>query len=124
MEENESEKLVIFATRGGEDPERATIPFVVGAAALAMDVQVTMILQATGVTLMKKGCYEHIFAAGFDPLKKLVDSFLELGGKILVCIPCLESRQIAPDELLAGAELGKAGRVVQKVLEAKAVLNY
>jgi predicted peroxiredoxin len=124
MEENKSEKIVIFATHGGEDPERATIPFVVGSAALAMDVPVTIILQATGVTLMKKGCYEHIFAAGFDPLKKLVDSFMEFGGKILVCIPCIESRKITPDMLIEGAELGKAARVVQEVLEAKAVLNY
>jgi predicted peroxiredoxin len=124
MEESKSEKLVIFVTHGGEDPERATIPFVVGAAALAMDVQVTMILQATGVTLMKKGCYEHVFAAGFDPLKKLIDSFIEFGGKILVCIPCIESRGITPDMLLEEAELGKAGRVVQEVLEANAVLNY
>jgi predicted peroxiredoxin len=124
MEENKSEKIVIFATHGGEDPERATLPFVVGSAALAMDVPVTIILQATGVTLMKKGCYEHIFAAGFDPLKKLVDSFMEFGGKILVCIPCIESRKITPDMLIEGAELGKAARVVQEVLEAKAVLNY
>jgi predicted peroxiredoxin len=124
MEENKSEKMVIFATHGGEDPERATLPFVVGSAALAMDVPVTIILQGAGVTLMKKGCYEHIFAAGFDPLKKLIDSFMEFGGKILVCIPCLESRKITPDMLLEGAEQGKAGRVVQEVLEAKAVLNY
>jgi predicted peroxiredoxin len=124
MAEENSEKIVIFATHGGEDAERATIPFVVGNAALAMDVPVTVILQAAGVTLMKKGCYEHIFAAGFDPLKKLVDSFLELGGKILVCIPCIESRKITPDMLLEGAELGKAARVVQEVLEANAVINY
>jgi predicted peroxiredoxin len=124
MEENKSEKIVIFATHGGEDPEKATIPFVIGSAALAMDVPVTVILQSAGVTLMKKGCYEHIFAAGFDPLKKLVDGFTELGGKILVCIPCIESRKITPDMMLEGAELGKAGRVVQEVLEAKAVLNY
>jgi len=124
MEESRPEKIVIFATHGGEDPEKATLPFVVGNAALAMDVQVTVILQSAGVTLMKKGCNEHIFAAGFDPLKKLVDSFLEFGGKILVCIPCLESRKITPDMLLEGAELGKAAAVVQEVLEAKAVLNY
>jgi uncharacterized protein involved in oxidation of intracellular sulfur len=124
MEENKSEKMVIFATHGDEDPERATIPFVVGAAALAMDVPVTMVLQADGVRLVQKGRYEHISASGFDPLPKLVDSFLEFGGKILVCIPCMESRQIAPEMLLAGTELGKAGRVVQEVVEAKAVLNY
>lgn len=124
MEENNPEKIVIFATHGGEDAEKATLPFVIGSAALAMDVPVTMILQTTGVTLAQKGSYEHIFAAGFDPLEKLAGSFLEFGGKILVCTPCTEARRITQDMLIEGVELAKAGRMVQEVLEAKAVLNY
>ncbi|MDA8216491.1 MAG: DsrE family protein [Dehalococcoidales bacterium] len=124
MEENAPEKIVIFATHGGEDPEKATLPFVVGNAALAMDVAVTMVLQAEGVTAVQEGHYEDIAAAGFDRLKKLVSSFLEFGGKIIVCIPCLESRNIAADQLVEGTELAKGARIVQEVLEAKAVLNY
>ncbi len=124
MEENKSEKIVIFATHGSEDPEKATIPFVIGNAALAMDVPVTIVLQAGGVTLVQNGCYEHIVAPGFDPLQKLVGSFVEFGGKLFVCIPCIESRRIAPDLLVEGAELVKAARIVNEVLEAKAVLNY
>jgi len=124
MEESKPEKIVIFVTHGPEDPERATIPFVCANAALAMDVQATVILQGTGVLLAKKGCYEHVFCAGFDPLKKMVDTFLELGGKIFVCIPCIQERKITNDMLIEKAEPTKAGRVVQEALEAKAVLNY
>lgn len=124
MEETKPEKIVIFATHGAENPEKACLPFVVANAALAMDVQVTVILQSTGVTLATKGCYEHVFAAGFEPLKKSVDTFVELGGKIIVCTPCIEERHITPDELVEGAHPVKTGRVVQEVLEAKAVLNY
>lgn len=124
MAESSTEKIVIFATHGSEDPEKATLPFVVGNAALAMDVPVTVVLQAAGVTLVQKGCYEHIFAPGFDPLTKLVDSFKEFGGQILVCIPCTESRKITREQLIDGAEPVKGARIVQEVLEAKAVLNY
>jgi uncharacterized protein len=124
MGEKKSEKVVIFATHGGEDPERATIPWVIGNAALAMDTQVVMVLQATGVTLATKGLYDHIFAQGFDPLKKLVDSFLEFGGTILVCIPCIDQRKITADMLIQGAQTVKAARVVQEMLEANAVLSY
>jgi predicted peroxiredoxin len=124
MEESKPEKVVIFATHGPEDPERATLPFVCANAALAMDVQVTVVLQGTGVLLAKKGCYEHVFCAGFDPLKKQVDTFLELGGRIFVCIPCIQERKITNDMLIEKAEPTKAGRVVQEALEAKAVLNY
>ena len=124
MGENKTERLVIFATHGTEDPERATLPFVCANAALAMDLQVTVILQGTGVLLAKKGCYEHVFCAGFDPLKKMVDTFFEFGGKIFVCIPCIQERQITPAMLIEKAEPVKAGRVVQEVLEATNVLNY
>jgi uncharacterized protein involved in oxidation of intracellular sulfur len=124
MAEEKTEKMVIFVTHGGEDPERATLPFVVGNAALAMDVDVTVVLQGFGVILAKKGCYEHIFAAGLDPLKKQIDNFVEFGGRIFVCIPCIEERHITPDMLVEEAKPVKAGRVVQECLEANAVLNY
>ncbi len=124
MAEGKKEKIVVFATHGSEDPERATLPFVAANAALAMEVEVSVVLQATGVTLAKKGCYEHVFAAGLEPLKKLVDSFLEFGGKLLVCIPCIEERKITPDMLVEKAQPVKSGRVVKEVLEANAVLNY
>jgi predicted peroxiredoxin len=124
MEESKPEKIVVFATHGPDDPERATLPFVCANAAVAMDVQATVVLQGAGVLLAKKGSYEHVFCPGFDPLKKLVDTFLEFGGKILVCIPCIQERQITNDMLIEKAEPAKAGRVVQEALEAKAVLNY
>ena len=124
MEENKAEKIVIFATHGTEDPERASLPFVCANAALAMDVQATVILQGTGVLLAKKGCYEHVFAAGLDPLENLVHTFLEFGGNILVCMPCIEERKITPDMLVEEAQPVKAGRVVVEVLGATAVLNY
>ncbi len=124
MAEKKEEKIVIFATHGGEDPEKASLPFVIGNAALAMDVKVIMVLQATGVTVATKGIYEHILAANLDPLKKLVDSFLEFGGTILVCIPCIEQRKITTDMLIQGAQPVKAARVVQEMLEATAVLSY
>jgi predicted peroxiredoxin len=118
------QKIVIVATHGGEAAEKATIPFVMANAGIAMDAKVTVVLQSNGVTLATKGFYEHIFAAFFDPLKKLVDSFLELGGTILVCIPCIEHRKITPDQLIPGAQPVKAARVVQEILEATAVLTY
>ena len=93
-EEEKNEKIVIFATHGPEDPERATLPFVMGNGALAMDVQVNILLQGNGVLLAKKGCYDHVFASGLPPLKELVGSFIEQGGGILVCTPCLEERKI------------------------------
>jgi uncharacterized protein involved in oxidation of intracellular sulfur len=119
-----TEKVVIIGTHGGEDPERATLPFVMGNAALAMDTVAVIVLQGTAVTLAKKGCYEHVFAAGLPPLKELVDSFIELGGTLLVCTPCINERKITKEMLVEKARPVKAARVITEILEAKATLNY
>ena len=124
MADSKEEKLVIVVTHGGEDAERASIPFVMANAALAMEAKVTIVLQASGVTVGTRGFYEHIFAPGFDPVKKLVDTFLELHGTIIVCIPCIEHRKIPVEKLVPGVQPAKAGRVVQEMLEATAVVSY
>lgn len=124
MAQNKEEKVVIIATHGGEDPERATLPFVVANAALAMDVKATVVFQGVAVTLAVKGANEHIFAGGFPPLKELMDSFAAQGGQLLLCTPCLKERKIGQDMLVAGAQIVAGGRVVQECLEASSTLNY
>jgi len=121
---SEVEKMVYVLTHGVEDPERSTFPFVFANAALAMDVQCTVVIQGSAVFLMKKGILEHVKVPGLTPLKKLVDSFLENGGELLICIPCLEERGIEASDVIEGATLGKAGKVVSRVLEAKATMGY
>lgn len=119
-----SEKLVVIVTNGFDKPELVTIPFVMATAAQSMDVEVTIILQADGVTLAEKGVCEGITAHGFMPLKQLLDTFFELNGKLLVCTPCVKSRGIAESELIAGSQLIAAGTVISETLSAKAVMSY
>ena len=97
MAADSREKIVIFGTHGPEDPERASLPFVIGNAALVMEVDAVVFLQGSAVFLAKEGCYEHIFAAGLPPLKDLMDSFIEQGGTLLVCTPCIQERKITAD---------------------------
>jgi predicted peroxiredoxin len=121
---SEVEKMVYVLTHGAEDPERCTFPFVLAGAAMAMDVQCTVVIQGSAVFLVKKGSIEHVKVPGLTPLKELVDNFLENGGELLVCIPCLEERGIEASDVIEGATLGKSGKVVSRILEANATLVY
>jgi predicted peroxiredoxin len=119
------EKLVLVCTHGPEDPERATIPFVVATTAQASDVEVVMGFQVNGVMLAKKGCAEHVFAAGFPPLKDLVDAYIEAGGTLLVCGPCVNSRKLNPNEdFIPGAKVVNAATFVKEFTEATNTLVY
>ena len=76
----DTEKLVFMVTHGPAEPELATIPFVMAAAALASDVAVVMGFQGDGVELVKAGVAETVAAPEFPPLAKLLADVRELGG--------------------------------------------
>ncbi|MCK8600255.1 DsrE family protein [Desulfoferrobacter suflitae] len=118
------EKIIYILTHGADDPERATLPFVLANAAQAMDVEAVMVLQAAAVFLATSGCLSHVFAAGLPPLKQLVDNFIEEGGKILVCTPCIKERHIEESELIPGMIPTAAGALVLEILSANSTLVY
>jgi len=53
MTQEKEEKIMYFGTCGGEDPEKACMPFVMANAGLAMDIKVTVVLQGNGVFLRR-----------------------------------------------------------------------
>jgi predicted peroxiredoxin len=55
----------------------------------------------------------------------LLDIYLENGGKLLVCGPCVKSRQIDPEkEFIKGAVVVNAATFVKECTEATNVLIY
>lgn len=126
MTDTTIEKILYFGTVAGEDPEKAAMPFVMANAALAMDVEAVIALQGKGVYLAQKGYVEKMTKpGGFPPLEKLLSDFLELGGKLLVCVPCIKERNIDEKrDLIEGAETTAAGALNVMAIESNAVFVY
>lgn len=121
---DDTEKIVIISTIGPENQEKATLPFVIATAGQSMDVHVVLILQASAVLLAKKGNAENVNAQGLMPLKKLMETFIELGGELLLCSPCIKERFIHEADLIPGSKLVAAGTVIDEILSAKSVVTY
>jgi predicted peroxiredoxin len=119
-----AEKLMFMVTHGTDHPEHATIPFVMAVAALASDVEAVIGLQADAVELGVTGGADSVAAEGFPPLSKLMNDYKELGGKILVCSPCLKSRGIDAAQLVENAEVVAAARFVAELTSATNALSY
>jgi predicted peroxiredoxin len=117
-------KLFIMVTNGPENPELATIPFVMATAAQASDVEVIMGFQGNGSMLAVKCMSDHVFANGFPKLSELIDTYVEAGGKMYVCGPCVGSRQVNQDELIKGATIVGAATFVSESLSATQSLIY
>jgi uncharacterized protein involved in oxidation of intracellular sulfur len=115
------EKILYIGTHANADPEKAHLPFVLGNAALAMDIQATVVLQSNGVYLARKGFVDHMVAGGgFPPIKKLMEDYVAQGGEIKVCKPCIAERKIAESDLVEGAQTIAGGAVNLAAIEADA----
>ena len=120
-----AEKLVIMVTHGLDHPEHVSIPFVMAVAALASDVEVVIGLQADGVEVAVKGRADSVSADGFPPLAKLMTDYRDLGGKLLLCGPCVKARQIdTATQIVENAEVVAAARFVAEVTSATNSLVY
>uniref|UniRef100_UPI003568ED75 DsrE family protein n=1 Tax=Desulfosarcina sp. TaxID=2027861 RepID=UPI003568ED75 len=116
------EKILYVCTCGKDRSETAHMPFVLANAALAMDIQATIVLNGDGVTIAEKNYADTMPpGGGFPPMKDLLASFMELGGKMWVCGPCIKTRGIDESELIDGAAITAAGAVNVEALEADAV---
>ena len=122
--DQKKETLIFVATCADEQPDRATIPFVLANAALAMDTDAIIVLQMTGVYLALKNYAQHVHAAGFAPLQELMDAFQEEGGRLWICGPCIQSRQISPDDLIEGADVISGVALIEAMTSAKNVMVY
>ena len=113
-----------MVTHGPQNPERATIPFVMAVTAQASGAEVVLGFQADGVSLMKKGVAEGVHFPPFPPLKELLDSYRSAGGKLYVCGPCLQARTITAADFVEGATQVNAATFVAEILEAVTTLVY
>lgn len=122
---DQTEKILYINTSGEENMEKASMPFVLANAAMAMDIEAKVVMQGPSVTLAQKGFADKLGSGGgFPPIGKLISDFLELGGEIMVCVPCMEKRNITVDDLVPGAVTTAAGKVNLAALEADAVLVF
>ena len=119
------ERIMYFGTHANDNAEKAAMPFVMANAALAMDVKATVVLQGEAVYIAMKGFVDTMVApGGFPPLKKLLTDFLELGGDLRVCVPCIKERNIEESDLVEGSKTTAAGQLNVDALKADAVFVY
>lgn len=117
-------KFVVSLTRAKDDPDRATVAFVVANAAVASDKEVVVFLNIEGTRLSQKGAADDIHEPGFAPLKELMANFAAAGGKMYVCSPCFKKRSLDENNLVPGAAVVGGAKLVEFMGEACPSVSY
>ena len=116
--------LLIHCTHGKEDPERATLAFIVGNVAASADQDVVVLLTIEGVWLATPGYADEIHKEGFPALKEVIQSFVANGGQIWTCGACAKPRGIGEEQMIAGAKIVTAANVVERMVSGATTLDF
>jgi predicted peroxiredoxin len=116
--------LLVHCTHGKEDPERATLAFIVGNVAASADQEVVVLLTIEGVWLATPGYADEIHKEGFPALGEVIQSFVANGGQIWACGTCAKPRGIGEEQLIAGAKIVTAANVVERLVGGATTLDF
>lgn len=120
-----SNKFCVTITHCRQDPDKATVGFVVANAAIGSEKDTLVFLSTDGVWAAVKGDMEKVDeGAPFAPLSELVTKFVAAGGKIMVCSPCMKKRDIEEGQLIEGAVPAGGASLVEWLSDGSPCVAY
>jgi len=121
-----SKKKILYVQTSGVDiPERTYAPFILGATAVAMNMEATIFFGIKGVTIMKKGEADKVkMPAPFGSLKEALDQATKAGVKYLVCDESSRMLGMEPGGFIEGVEIVGAATLNDLVINSDAVMYF
>ncbi len=112
-----TEKVLVNLATGLEDPERVTVAFLVGGAAVAQGKRVAMFLTKEAVRLALPDHALGVACDGCPPLDRLFAQYTDGGGELLACPICFSARQLNEADLITQARLAGATPMLEWIGE-------
>ena len=116
--------ILVNATHGPDDPERATLAFIVGNVAATADQRAIVLLTIDGAWLAVRGRADAVAHPGMPPLSEVMAQFVAAGGRIWACGACTKPRGISEGDLVEGASIVTAAQVVELAASGAASLTF
>lgn len=121
---SDKKKLVVVVTHGFND-ERASVAWSVANGGVASGYDVTMFLVSSGADWVRKRAADVARLNPLDPpVKDMIQTVLDSGGRILVCPPCAKVRGYEKDDLIDGVELAGSVAMLGVVSQGAATLTF
>ncbi len=113
--------VVIVASCGTDNPNRATRAIHLATVAHKEGKNVTLFLLDEAVYLAKEGLLDYLRAATGDVADDLMTYLQAHEVPILACTPCAKSRKITEEDLIEGARMATAAELINLSCEATVI---
>lgn len=120
MHNDVNEPLLFVCSHGGDEPERATVPFIAAATAAVSGRGAIVICTIEGVH-NGTPAYLDVQAPGTPALADLVTTLLDNEGEIWLCSVCTTARDITEADTIEGATIVGAAAIVDALGSGRAI---
>ena len=115
--------LIIVMTKGIYD-EVSSVGLVIANGALTSGKTVGLFLTSSAIDLVRRNGVNHTQVKPMEPVKDLLESFMERGGDVWACPPCTEARGYVQECLIDGVEIHGASVIMERIKNGAATLCF
>jgi predicted peroxiredoxin len=116
--------ILIQATHGAEDAEKATLPFIVGNVSATADQDTVVFLTSDAVWLATRGYADDVTFADHPPAGEILAGFVANGGRVWACGACTGPRGITAEDLVDGAAIVTAVNLAEVLVAGAATVAF
>jgi predicted peroxiredoxin len=115
--------LVVVLTHGA-DHELSSAAFTIACGGITAGLNVAMFLTSSGVDVVRRRAADATHVKPMEPLAVLITDFLQRGGMIWACAPCVKSRGYTQAELIDGTVIAGASVMHERIKAGAATLSF
>lgn len=120
---SEQKNLVVVITHG-TDHELSSVGFTIANGGITAGLKVHIFLTSGGVDLARRHAIDTTQVAPLEPLAALVKDFLQRGGTLWACTPCVKARGYTQDHLIEGTIITGASVLHEQIKNGAATLSF
>ena len=107
-----------------EDTEAVSEVLAQALTSLSFGYDTDIFLMGEAVNMAKKGAIEGIKAPTFEAVGEMLSNYIEMEGKLFVCHPASDARNLHEGDCIDGLEFVNASRLVENGVKADALFTF
>jgi predicted peroxiredoxin len=121
--ENGNRNLVVLMTHGA-DHELSSVGFTIANGGMTAGLRVSIFLTSAAVDLVRKRAVQSTRVAPLEPLEGMIGDFIQRGGSLWACTPCVKARGYEQADLIDGVTITGASKVHELIKQGAATLSF
>lgn len=123
MMEDQTRNLVVLITHG-IDHELSSAAMTIALGAITAGLKVSIFLTSSGVDIVRRRAADTTHVEPLEPLAVMLTDFVQRGGNLWACPPCVKSRGYTQEELIDGVVVTGAKAMHDLIKDGAATLSF